>query len=47
MRKLYFVPIIHMGPDMGSLALALDETAKAEFVQEAWQKARFRDYRKT
>ncbi len=38
MRKLYIVPIIHMSSDMGSLALALDETAQAEFGQEAWQR---------
>ncbi len=38
MRKLYFVPIIHMSPDMGSLASALDETAQTELGQEVWQK---------
>ncbi len=38
MRKLYLVPILHMSADMGSLASALDETAKAEFGQEVWQK---------
>ncbi|MCI2425714.1 hypothetical protein LM599_06995 [Candidatus Acetothermia bacterium] len=38
MRKLYFVPILHMSADMGSLGSALDETGKAEFGQEAWQK---------
>ena len=38
MRNLYLVPILHMGADMGSLASALDETAKAEFGQEVWQK---------
>ena len=38
MRDLYLVPILHMSTDMGSLALALDEAAKAEFGQEAWQK---------
>lgn len=38
MRKLYIVPIFHMSADMGSLASALDETAKAQFGKEAWQK---------
>lgn len=38
MRKLYLVPILHMSADMGSLASSLDETAKAEFGQEVWQK---------
>ena len=38
MRKLYLVPILHTSADMGSLASALDETAKAEFGQEVWQK---------
>ena len=38
MKKLYLVPILHMSADMGSLASALDETAKAEFGQEVWQK---------
>jgi hypothetical protein len=38
MGKLYLVPILHMSADMGSLASALDETAKAEFGQEVWQK---------
>jgi hypothetical protein len=38
MKELYFVPILHMGADMGSMASALDETAKAEFGQEVWQK---------
>jgi len=38
MKKLYLVPILHMSADMGSLASALDETAKSEFGQEVWQK---------
>jgi hypothetical protein len=38
MRKLYLVSIIHMSADIGSLASALDETARSEFGQEAWQK---------
>lgn len=38
MKKLYLIPIIHMSADMGSLASALDEAAKAEFGQEVWQK---------
>jgi hypothetical protein len=38
MRKLCLVPILHMSADMGSLASTLDETAKAEFGQEVWQK---------
>jgi len=38
MRELYLVPILHMSADMGSLASVLDETAKAEFGQEVWQK---------
>ncbi len=38
MRKLYLIPIIHTSADMGSLASALDETAKTEFGQEAWQR---------
>ncbi len=33
MRKLYLVPILHMSADMGSLASALDETAKTELVR--------------
>jgi hypothetical protein len=37
-RKLYLVPIIHMSADIGSLAPTLDETAKAEFGPQAWQK---------
>ncbi len=38
MRRLYFVPILHMSADMGSLASALDERAKAELGPELWQK---------
>jgi len=38
MRELYLVPVLHMSADMGSMASALDETAKAEFGQEMWQK---------
>lgn len=38
MRKLYFVPIIHMSADMGSVAPALDERATAELGPELWQK---------
>lgn len=38
MRKLYFVPIIHMGADMGSLAPALNERATAKLGPELWQK---------
>lgn len=38
MRKLYLVPILHMGADMGSLASSLDETAKIELGEEVWQK---------
>ena len=38
MRELYLVPNLHMSADMGSLASSLDETAKAEFGQEVWQK---------
>ena len=38
MRELYLVPILHMSADMGSLASSLDETAKAEFGKEVWQK---------
>jgi len=38
MKKLYLIPIIHMSADMGSLASALDEAAKAELGQEVWQK---------
>jgi hypothetical protein len=37
-RKLYFVPVIHMSADMGSLAAALDERATAELGQELWHK---------
>ena len=37
-RKLYLAPIIHMGADMGSLASALDETAKTELGEEVWEK---------
>ncbi len=32
------MPILHMSADMGSMASSLDETAKAEFGQEMWQK---------
>ncbi len=38
MRWLYYVPILHMSADMGSLAPTLDETAKSEFGPEVWQK---------
>jgi len=38
MRKLYVVPVLHMSADMGSLGSALDETAKAQFGEEAWLK---------
>lgn len=38
MKKLYLVPIIHTSADMGSLASALDETAKTELGQEEWQR---------
>ena len=38
MRKLYFVPILHMSADMGSLSSALDDTAKTQFGEEAWLK---------
>ena len=38
MRKLYLVPILHMSADMGSLASALDETAKTALGQEVWLK---------
>jgi len=34
MRKLYFVPILHMSADMGSLSSSLDEKARAELGQE-------------
>lgn len=37
-RKLYFVPIIHMNADMGSLASALETKAKAELGERLWQK---------
>jgi len=38
MRKLYLVPILHMGADMGSLGSVLNETAKAGLGEIAWQK---------
>jgi hypothetical protein len=38
MTKLYLVPIVHTSADMGSLASALDEAAKAKLGQEVWQK---------
>lgn len=38
MRKLYLVPIIHTGPDMGSLAPALDKRAAAKLGHELWQR---------
>lgn len=38
MWKLYFVPIIHMSADMGSVAPALDERATVELGPELWQK---------
>lgn len=37
-RKLYLVPIIHMGADMGSMASTLDKTATAELGRELWQR---------
>jgi len=38
MRKLYVVPIIHMGADMGSMASALDEGAAARLPPGLWQR---------
>jgi hypothetical protein len=37
-RKLYLVPIIHIGADMGSVASVLDERAAAGLGRELWQK---------
>jgi len=38
MRKLYVLPIIHMGADMGSIASTLDDRATAKLTPELWQR---------
>jgi hypothetical protein len=38
MRKLYYVPIIHMSADMGSMASMLDDAAAAKLTTELWKK---------
>ena len=37
MRRLYVIPIIHMGADMGSIASTLDDRATAKLTPEFWQ----------
>ncbi len=37
MKKLYFVPIIHMSTDMGSVASALEKGAIVAIGQELWE----------
>jgi hypothetical protein len=36
MKRLYLVPIIHTGPDMGSIAPALDRIGSKTVGKEAW-----------
>lgn len=38
MRRLYVIPIIHMGADMGSIASTLDDRATAKLTSELWQR---------
>ena len=38
MRKLLYVPIIHMEPDLGSEATAIDSTSASLFGRERWAK---------
>jgi len=38
MRKLLYVPIIHMGPDLGSAATALDKTTASICGEKRWAK---------
>lgn len=38
MRRLLYVPIIHMGPDLGSAATALDKTTASFCGEERWAK---------
>jgi len=38
MKKLLYIPIIHMGPDLGSAATALDKTTASFCGEERWAK---------
>lgn len=38
MRRLLYIPIIHMGPDLGSVAAALDEMSASFYGEERWAK---------
>ncbi len=38
MRRLIYIPIIHMGADMGSLASALDQSTAAFYGEESWER---------
>jgi hypothetical protein len=38
MKKLYLVPIIHAGPDMGSIAPVLDEIGSNTLGQDSWRR---------
>jgi hypothetical protein len=40
MRKLYVVPVIHSGADMGSIAPILEDRAVARLASEPWQRHR-------
>ncbi len=40
MRKLYVVPVIHMGADMGSMAPILEDRAVARLAPGLWQRHR-------
>lgn len=38
MRKLIYVPIIHMNADLGTVAKAVDKRGIADFGEEFWRK---------
>ena len=38
MKKLLYIPIIHMGPDLGSVAVVLDEMSASFYGEERWAK---------
>jgi hypothetical protein len=38
MKKLFFIPIIHMSADMGSIASTLDEAANTRLTPELWKR---------
>ena len=40
MRKLIYVPIIHMSADLGSIAKQVDKRGIAGFGEEFWKKHR-------